>query len=155
MRLFRWRKKTPDPTPVAPPPVAEAPVAKAPAPPPVTEPEPDPLTVRAEPHPDRGRDPGIDAAVALNILDVGDLLENADIRLRLAEALAELPDVEVLTPQPGDPFDRSRHRWESTEPTTDPTAVETVAYLISAGLTDGDGLLLRPARVAVYDTEEG
>jgi hypothetical protein len=111
-------------------------------------------TVAVEPHPHSRRDPRIDASVAQDVLDVGDLLENYEIRLRLAEALAALPDIEVLAPERGEPFDRSCHRWEVTEPTADPGALETIAYVISAGLADRHGRVLRTARVAVFDMKE-
>lgn len=92
--------------------------------------------------------------IALDVLEVGDLVESHDIRMCLAEALAPLPEVEIVIPRRGESFDRSRHRWEKTEPTNDATAVKTIAYMISAGLADQNGLLLRPARVAVYNSRE-
>jgi hypothetical protein len=97
---------------------------------------------------------GVEVRVALGVLDIGDLLESYDIRLLLAEAVGALPGVDVLVPRTGEPYDRTRHRWEITEPAPDDRVVATVAYLISAGLANGDGLVLRPARVAVYDTEK-
>jgi hypothetical protein len=100
------------------------------------------------------RDPRIDATVAQDVLDVGDLLDNYEFRLQLAEALAALPDIEVLAPERGQPFDRSRHRWQVTERTADPGAVETIAYTISAGLADRRGRVLRIARVAVFDVQK-
>lgn len=106
------------------------------------------------PAPGAGRDPRIDAAVAADVLDVGDLLENLEIRLRLAEALAALPDIEVLAPDRGQPYDRRRHRWVETTPTDDPAAVETIAHVISAGLADRQGRVLRAARVAVFNVKE-
>jgi hypothetical protein len=105
-------------------------------------------------HPRLDRDQRIDVKVASGILDIGDLVESYDIRMQLAEALTALPGIEVLIPGPGEPFDRQRHRWEITEPVANAQVVGTVAYMISAGLAGHDGLLLRPARVAVYDTRE-
>jgi hypothetical protein len=160
-RFSPWRKRSPrqEPTQTG----TEGPDAAGTPVPPPAQPVPDSPdggeAGRTEAGPaevpiEAPRDPQIDAKVALDILDVGDLLESYDIRIRLAEALAALPGIHIVAPRRGEPFDRSRHRWETTEPAADAGAVETVAYMISAGLTDPDGLVLRAARVAVYDMRE-
>lgn len=147
-RLLWWRTAE---TLTSPPPAEPAP-----------RPEPPsfPETAALSESPARQEDPAgappvpANTRIALDVLDVGDLVESYDIRMCLAEALAPLPEVEIVIPRQGEPFDRSRHRWETTEPTSDATAVKTIAYMISAGLADRNGVLLRPARVAVYNKKE-
>ncbi|MFJ6728584.1 nucleotide exchange factor GrpE [Streptomyces sp. NPDC091281] len=99
------------------------------------------------------RDPDIDAAVAEAVLDVADRIRSAHLRRGLAQALTRLPDVTVIAPPAGTPFDPDRHEAVDTVPTDRPELADTVAENLMAGLADRTGRIVRPARVTVHVVE--
>lgn len=151
------REQPPDAATPEPPPVpAEAPAggdleAAPPEPAAAAEPASEAEPVPAPPV----RPPGTDAEVAADILAVLDLLTSPELRRRLTEAAGKLPDAEVIAPEPGTAFDAERHQWEvSHPPPEDGGRPETIAEVISPGLADHTGHVLRYARVAVYQHKD-
>jgi hypothetical protein len=102
---------------------------------------------------DTGRDPGVDAVVATEVLKVADRIRSVHLRRCLAEALSRLPDVTVVMPAEGTAFDPDVHEWADTVTTDRPELEETVAETLTAGLADRTGRLIRPARVTVHTTD--
>jgi hypothetical protein len=100
------------------------------------------------------RDPDVDLAVASAVLTVASRLTSAELRRRLTEAVSLLPDVTVVFPAAGEPFDAALHTWKASAPASATGAVETIAETRSAGLLDHRGGVRRRADVVVYDTTE-
>ncbi|GGL98778.1 hypothetical protein [Micromonospora yangpuensis] len=141
--LWRRRCRGPHQRPVSP--------AVPPPSPPVVPPAPGAGT---DPDPVRPvRSPELDARVAAAVLDVVAAMTSVELRRRLIEAVALLPDIGLVDPAPGTVFDPERHAWAETRPAPEAVDRDTVAVTLSVGLTDHLGRVVRPARVAVYDQE--
>ncbi|MFE5332059.1 hypothetical protein ACFRCG_37335 [Embleya sp. NPDC056575] len=134
------------------PPPFPAPPDSAPVPVPTTDPtDPtDPTDHLAPPGARPRRAVGLDRQVAEQILSVGDKVASAALRRRLGAALAALPDIGIVMPDPGTPFDPDLHVWASGRPAPTPSDVGTVAETLAPGLTDHLGRVIRPARVSVH-----
>lgn len=100
------------------------------------------------------RDPGVDLAVASAVLTVASRLTSAELRRRLTEAVSLLPDITVIFPAAGEPFDPDLHTCKASAPASAAGTAETIAETWSAGLLDHRGTVRRRADVVVYDTTE-
>lgn len=93
--------------------------------------------------------------VAADLLAVADRLTNRELARRIRAVVARLPGIVTISPEPGSPFDPAVHSWAETREATEPQQCDRVADVLDPGFRDSHTRkVLKPARVAVYDTEE-
>jgi hypothetical protein len=89
--------------------------------------------------------------VAEAVLDVADRLASQELCRRLGDALRPLEGLLILTPEMGDDFDSQVHDWVSTRPANPGQSPGTIAAIKVPGITSSDGIILRKARVVVFE----
>ncbi|MFJ3856534.1 nucleotide exchange factor GrpE [Streptomyces sp. NPDC090085] len=93
--------------------------------------------------------------VAADLLAVADRLTNRELARRIKAVVARLPGIVMINPESGSPFDPAAHSWAETREATEPQQCDRIAEVLDPGFRESHTRkVLKPARVAVYDTEE-